>query len=105
ADTNAARVMDRVEDRRRRRHQRRLADTLGAIRAERLRILDQDAFDRWNVAEGRDQIVVQIFGTAGDVLLHQGEAEALRDAAVDLAFDLRRVHGAADIVGGDDAPR
>ena len=47
------------------------------------------AFDRRHVADGRDQIVVQILGAAGDVFLHQRHADALRDAAFDLALDQR----------------
>ena len=45
---------------------------------------------------------MQVLGAAGDELLHQREAEALGDAAVDLALHQRRVDGAADVVGGDD---
>ena len=35
-----------------------------------------------HVADGRNQVVVQVVGAAGVVLLHQRQAEALRDAAV-----------------------
>ena len=59
--------------------------------------------DRRHVADGRDQVVVQVVGAAGEVLLHQRQPEALRDAAVDLAFDLRRVDRAADVVRRRDA--
>ena len=90
------------EDRRRRRHQRRLADALGAPRPERLRVLDQVHRDRRHVADGRDQVVVQVVGAAVDVLLHQRHADALGDAAVDLAFDLGRVDRPADVVRGVD---
>ena len=58
--------------------------------------------DRRHVADGRDQIVVQVLGAAGDVLLHQRHADALRDAALDLAFDQQRVDRLADIVRGGD---
>ena len=102
ADAHAGRVVDRVEDRRRGRDQRLLADALGAERADRRGILDQDRFDRRHVADRRDQIVVQVLAAAGDELLHQRQAETLRDAALDLAFDQRRVDRAADIVRGDD---
>ncbi len=44
---------------------------------------------------------MQVLGAAGNELLHQREAEALRDAAVDLALHQARVDGAADVVGGD----
>ena len=99
---NARCVLDRVEDRRRRRNQRRLADALGAPRPERLRVLDEMHLDRRHIADGRYQVVVQVVGAAVDVLLHQRHADALRDAAVDLALDLRRVDGAADVVRGVD---
>ena len=45
---------------------------------------------------------MEVVGPAGDVLLHQREPEALRDPAMDLALDERRVDGPADVVGGDD---
>ena len=64
--------------------------------------LDQDRLDRRHVADGRDQIVVQILGAAGDVFLHQRHADALRDAALDLALDQQRVDRLADIMRGGD---
>ena len=90
--------MDRVEDRRRRRHQGRLADALGAPGPERLGVLDQVDRDRRHVADGRDQVVVQVVGAAVDVFLHQRHADALGDAAVHLAFDQGRVDRPADVV-------
>ena len=51
-----------------------------------------------HVADGRDQIIVQVLAAAGMKLLHQREAEPLRDAAFDLAFHQRRVDRAADVV-------
>ena len=65
-------------------------------------ILDQDAVDRRHVADGGDQVVVQVLAAAGEEFLHQREADALGDAALDLALDEGRVDGAADIVRGDD---
>ena len=56
-----------------------------------------------HVADGGDQIVVQVLGAAGQILLHQREAQPLRDAALDLALDQGRIDRAADIVRGDDA--
>src|SRR6266702_5402799 len=88
ADADASRMVDGVEDRRRRRDQRGLADALGDVRAERFRILDEQTFDLGYVADRRNEIVVQILGAARQVLLHQSEADALRDAAMDLALDL-----------------
>ena len=103
AQRHAGRVADGGEDRRRRRDERRLADAFGAEGALRFRILDQPDVDLRHVADRRDQIVVQVLGAAGDELLHQREAEPLRDAAMDLALDEGRVDGAADVVGGDHA--
>ena len=45
---------------------------------------------------------MQVLGAAGDVFLHQRHADALRDAAFDLAFDEQRVDRLADIMGGGD---
>src|SRR5690606_12604398 len=64
--------------------------------------LDQDRPDLGDVADGGDQVVVQIVGAAGEVFLHQREADALGDAALDLALGQRRVDGAAEVVGGGD---
>ena len=91
-----------LEDGRRGRDQRRLADALGAEGTDGSAILDEDGLDLRHVAEGRDQIVVQILGPAGDVLLHQRQPQPLGDAAVDLAFDHCRIDGTADIMRGDD---
>ena len=99
---HAGGVADGVEDRRRGRDQHMLAQPLGAERSFRIGNLDQDGLDRRHVADGRDQIVVQILGAAGDVFLHQRHADALRDAALDLAFDQQRVDRLADIVRGGD---
>ena len=63
------------------------ADALGPVRADRGAIFDQDALHRRHVADCGDQIVVQVLALAGEELLHQREAEALRRAALDLAFD------------------
>ena len=79
-----------------------LAEPLGAERSFGVRHLDQDGLDRRHVADGRDQVVVQILGAAGNVFLHQRHADALRDAALDLAFGKQRVDRLADIVRGGD---
>ena len=100
---HAGRVMDGAEDGRGRRHQRGLADSLGARGTERLAILDQEALDLRHVAHGRNEIVVQVLGAAGQILLHQREAQPLRHAALDLALDERRIDRPADIVRGHDA--
>ena len=95
--------MDRAQDGRRRRHQAGLADTLGARGAERLAILDQDAFDLGHVADGGNEIVVQVLGAAREIFLHQRQAQPLGDAAFDLALDQGRVDRLADVVGGHHA--
>ncbi len=96
------RVADGVEDRRRGRDQHMLAEPLGAERSFRVRDLDQDRLDRRHVADGRDQIVVKVFGAAWNVLFHQRHADALRDAALDLAFGELRVDRLADVMRGGD---
>jgi uncharacterized protein YcnI len=48
------------------------------------RRLDDPADHLRHVAEGWDEIVMQVLGAPGDVLLHQRKADALRRAAVDL---------------------
>ena len=97
-DANADRVLDRVENRRRGRNHRLLADSLGAKRADRRGIFDQDRLDRRHVAGGRNQIVMQILALAGEEFFHQRHPQALRGAAFDLAFDQRWIDGAADVV-------
>ena len=77
-----------------------LAQTFCAERAFRIRHLDDDRLDGRDVADGRDQVVVQVLRATGDVFLQQCEADALRDAALDLALDEQRVDRAADIVRG-----
>ena len=100
---HAGGVMDGAQDGRRGRHQAGLAHALGAGGAERLAILDQDAVDLGHVADRRDQIVVQILGAAGQILLHQRQPQPLGDAALDLAFDQGGIDRLADIVRGHDA--
>ena len=63
-------------------------------------VFNEDRFDGRNIANGGNQVIVEIFAFAGKKLFHEGHAEALRDAAFDLAFDQGGVNGAADVVGG-----
>ena len=62
--------------------------------------------DRRHVERGRDQVVgearVRDQAVAGLDLLHQREAEALGDPALDLALDRLRVDRAADLLRGAD---
>ena len=96
-------MADGAQNRRRGRDQAGLAYALGAEGAQWLRVLDDDDLDLGHVADGGDQVVVQVLGSAGQVFLHQREPDALGDAALDLPLHLGRVDGAADIVGGMDA--
>ena len=90
------RVDDRVHDRGRRADVRRLADALGServvrARRDRLAELEVGALER-----GRDQVVHERRVEAVALLverdqLHQRDADALGEAAVDLAVDDHRV--------------
>ena len=88
----------RIENGRRRGNQRRLAHPFGAIRAQRFGIFDQMRGDGWHIADGGNQIIMKVVGTARDILFHQRHAQALRDAAVNLAFNLGGIDRATDIV-------
>ena len=77
-----------------------LAEALGAEGAFGVGFLDEDRGDLGDVADGGDEVVVQVLGAAGEVFLHQREADALGDAAFDLAFGEGGVDGAAEVVGG-----
>ncbi len=55
-----------------------------------------------DVADGRDQVVVEVVGPARLVLLHERESQALGDPAVDLPLDEHRVDRPADVMGRDD---
>ena len=98
-NAHANRIMNRIENRRRGRDHRLLADSFRAEGPDRRRIFDQDRLDRRNVARRRNQIVVQILAFAGEEFLHQRHAEALRNSALDLAFNQSRIDGAPDIMG------
>ena len=77
-----------------------LAEALGAEGAFGVGGLDEDGLDFRDVADGGDEVVVQVVGAAGEVFLHEREADALGDAALDLAFGEGGVDGAAEVVGG-----
>ena len=98
-------MVDRVEDGGRGRNQRRLADPFRAVGSERFGVLDQQAFDLGHVADGGEQVVVQVLGAPRHVLFHQGEPDALCDSALDLPLHQSRVDRGADVVRGDDASR
>ena len=81
------------------------AQTLGTVGAMGIGHFHDDRVDRGNVAHGRDQIIMQVFGAARNVFLHQRHAEPLRDAALHLPFDQQRVDCAPDIMGGGEMQR
>ena len=103
------RVDHRVDDRRRRADGGRLADALGAERVvgagrDRLSQLEVGALER-----GRDEVVHERGVEAVALLverdqLHQRDADALGQPAVDLAVDDHRVDPHAAIVDRDEAP-
>ena len=98
----AGRVTNRAEYGGWRRNKRGLAHTFRAVGPEGFGVFDQDNIDRRHVADGGDQIIVQIVGLARNVFFHQRHAQPLRDAAVNLPFDLLGIDRLANIVGGDD---
>src|SRR4051794_30048602 len=104
-ETGAGGVADGGEDGGGGGDQRRLAHALGAEGTAGLCLLDQVGLDGRHVADGGDQVVVQVLGAAGNEFLYQRHAEPLGDATVDLALHQRRIDGAADVVGGDDLDR
>src|SRR4051794_19651493 len=103
ANGDAGRVADGAEDGGGGGDEGGLADALRSEGPLGLGVLNEAHVDLRHVADCRDQVVVQVFGAAWDVLLHQREAEPLRNAAVDLALDERRIDRAADVMRGEDA--
>ena len=90
-------------------HERRLADALGAVRALRLGLLDEDDLDLRHAGR-RDEVqrlerLVTRHAVLDDELLGERLAEAHVHAALDLALGERRVDRPADVVGGDDLRR
>src|SRR5690606_36025249 len=49
-------------------------------------------------ANGWNEVVVEVFGTARNIFFHQREPDALRDAALNLPFRQKRVDRAANIM-------
>ena len=101
-DAHAAGVVDGVEDRRMRRRQRRFADARRAERSERPRRFEiedlhvvRDVLRIGDAAIAQRGVQLQIVEVLG-----QGEADALREAAVDLAVDRGAVDDRADVDRG-----
>ena len=95
-------MVDGIEDRGGRGDQGLLADALGTEGTDRGGTFHQDGGDGRHVADGGNQVVVEVLALAGDELLHQRHADALGDTALDLALDQHRIDGAAHIMGGGD---
>ena len=99
-NARAGGMTDCVENSRRGRNERRLADTFCSVRSERLRIFDDVHDDGRNIACRGDQIIVQIVGLPTDVLLHQRHPQPLSNAAVYLSLHLCRIDSATHIMRG-----
>jgi hypothetical protein len=102
------RAVDRVGDRRHRRHDVDFADALGAVGVRRVRDLDEDRLDHRHVGRDRHPVVeeagvVEPAIAIVDVFLVERPADALRDAALDLALDIGGVDRLADILRCDKA--
>src|SRR5262245_53161107 len=98
-DAHARRILDGREDGRRRRNERRLANALGTEGTKGGGIFDQDRLHLRHVTKCRNEIVMQVLGTAWNILFHKGQAQTLRNAAMDLALDRGWIDRPADIMG------
>ncbi|MNY34728.1 hypothetical protein D3C86_1690930 [compost metagenome] len=100
-------VGDRRQDGRRRPDQGRLADAAGPVGTSDVGVLEEDRLDGRHVHHGRQDVVgetgVEDLALPPDHFLHEGHAEALGDAPLDLAGDQLGVEGLADVVNRDDA--
>src|SRR5579883_203948 len=103
-NADANRIVNRVQDRGSRRNDGLLADSFRPEWADGRRVLDQDGLNRRQVSDRRNQIVVEVLPLAGEELFHQRLTEALRRAALDLAFNQRGINGSADVVCGGNLP-
>jgi len=99
-DAYADRIVNCVEDRGRRRYHSLLADSFGAERSDRRRVLNKNRFHRRHIAGGGDQVVMKILTLAGKEFLHQRHPQPLRCAAFDLPFNQSWINGAANIMRG-----
>src|SRR3712207_4137053 len=100
--TCSCRVVDGAENGRCGGDQRRFPYALCPERPERVWILDQIRLDRRHIADGRDQVIVEVLRAPRHELLHQSEAQPLGDAAMDLTLRQRRVDDATCVMRGDD---
>src|SRR3954453_21812343 len=109
ADVRSGRVADRIRDRGRCRDDRRLAQALRAkVRQVRIRDVDQLRHDLGHVGDRGHLVGVERAGEdrarrrVDDPLLGQRVADALDDAALDLARCAELVDHATDVVDRDD---
>src|SRR2546427_183648 len=106
-EPDAGGVLDRVGEGGRRRHDRRLADTAGAERSGRRRLLHDDGLDVRQVGGGELAIVEQArVHEPALVVIHQPlgqrHAEALHGPALHLALDAEGVDGFPDVLHDDE---
>src|SRR5262249_35781085 len=99
----AERVVDGVGDGRHDRDQRHFADALHALRVLWIWHFDHDGVDHRQVRTHWHAIVeeagvIDLALLVVDVFLVQRPADALADAALELALDIARMNGAADVL-------
>ena len=75
-----------------------LAKPFGPERAFRVRLLDQDGVDGRHITCRRDQIVVQVLGSARYILFHQSHADTLGNTALNLSGSQHRIDHSAKVV-------
>src|SRR5258708_38167303 len=99
----AERLVDGVGNGGHHRDQRHFADALDALRVFRVRHLDHDGVDHRQVRTHRHAVVeeagvIDLALLVVDVFLVQRPADALADPALQLAFDIGGMYGAADVL-------
>ena len=97
---HAGSVVKRIKNCRRGGNEGLFANALCAERTHGRIVFNKDRFDGRNIANGGNQVIVEIFAFAGKKFFHEGHAESLRNAAFNLAFDESGINGAADVMGG-----
>ena len=99
---DAGRVVDGVQHRRRGDVHRQLADSLGAVRRTRIRLLNEDGGDARSVERRRDQIgrqpVVLVAAIGQLDLFDRGVSDRLERPALHLALGQDRVDDVTDVV-------
>ena len=67
------------------------AQTLCPVGTMRIRFFDYDRLNRRNVSDRGNEVVMQIFGPAGDVFFHKGHPQTLREIARDRGVPVETV--------------